>query len=44
MTAAAVTTIVAVVVPAGTRMEAGTVRAEARLLERATVVPPVGAA
>ena len=36
--------MVAVVVPAGTSTDAGTVRAEAKLLERATVVPPVGAA
>ena len=36
--------MVAVVDPAGTRTDAGTIRAEAKLLERATVVPPVGAA
>ena len=36
--------MVAVVVPDGTSTEAGTVRAEAKLLERETVVPPVGAA
>jgi len=33
-----------VVKPAGTINEAGTAKAEARLLERETVVPPVGAA
>ena len=35
---------VAVVAPAGTRTDAGTVRAVVRLLDRATVEPPAGAA
>jgi hypothetical protein len=35
---------VAVVAPDCTSTEAGTVKAETRLLERDTVVPPVGAA
>jgi hypothetical protein len=35
---------VALVVPAGTSTETGTVNAEVRLLERDTVVPPVDAA
>jgi hypothetical protein len=44
VTAAAVAVKVAVVAPEGTSTEAGTVKAEVRLLERATREPPVGAA
>jgi hypothetical protein len=44
LTAAAVAVKVAVVAAAGTSTEAGTVKAETRLLPRVTVVPPVGAA
>jgi hypothetical protein len=35
---------VAVVAPAGTSNETGTVKAEAKLLERDTAIPPAGAA
>ena len=44
MTAEAVAVNVAVVAPDGTRTEAGTVNAEATLLESKTVAPPLGAA
>ena len=44
VTAAAVAVNVIVIAPAGTSTETGTVNAEVRLLERDTVVPPVGAA
>ena len=44
MTAPALTAIAAVFVPAGTNTDAGTVRAEATLLAKVTVVPPAGAA
>jgi hypothetical protein len=44
VTAAAVAVNVVVIAPAGTSTETGTVNAEVRLLERDTVVPPVGAA
>jgi hypothetical protein len=44
VTAAAVAVNVAVVAPAGTRTEAGTVNADVRLLASETVVPAVGAA
>ena len=43
MTAAAVAVKVAVVAPEGTSTEAGTVKAEVRLLESETVDPPMGA-
>ena len=43
VTAAAVAVKVAVVAPEGTSTEAGTVKAEVRLLERKTVEPAVGA-
>ena len=42
-TAAVVTVKVAVVLPAGTVTEAGTVAAAVLLLDKATVMPPVGA-
>jgi hypothetical protein len=44
VTAAAVAVNVPVVDPAATVTEPGTVRAEVRLLERVTLVPPAGAA
>ena len=44
VTAAAVAVKVAVVAPAGTSTEAGTVKAEVRLLVSETVVPALGAA